>query len=240
MMYAVALGHAPGIHMCWSDCETAIHGYSGAVYKKFKSLPEATQFLNKKGLQHSEICIHTGSSVLSLNEYCQNLSISTPAEDSYEPCTLFNIGRGLHVEATHYNGRPRIDIRIWNQEEEMKMRTRKGISLTLSQWETLLKYRHHIDGDFDRLREKTPVDSSYNLGEDTYATLTSPYRVINIRQWYRADDGVLKPGRKGITLRFSEWEHIIHLQHQLELIHPTLNTVYKEDEHYECHSRDYY
>lgn len=38
-------GHRKGIFMTWSDAEKAVKGYSGAIYKKFKSIDDAEHFV---------------------------------------------------------------------------------------------------------------------------------------------------------------------------------------------------
>ncbi|MDL2310891.1 ribonuclease H family protein [Peptostreptococcaceae bacterium OttesenSCG-928-C18] len=43
--YAVKVGRTSGIFYNWADCEKQVAGYSGAVYKKFDSLEEASNFV---------------------------------------------------------------------------------------------------------------------------------------------------------------------------------------------------
>lgn len=43
--YAVKEGHNPGIYTDWPTTQEQVKGYSGAVYKSFKSLEEAESFL---------------------------------------------------------------------------------------------------------------------------------------------------------------------------------------------------
>ncbi len=46
--YAVRVGKTPGIYFNWKQCEENVKGYPGAVYKSFKSLDEAKDFLEGK------------------------------------------------------------------------------------------------------------------------------------------------------------------------------------------------
>lgn len=46
--YAVAKGNTSGIFRTWTECETQVKGFSGAVYKKFKTETEAQQFMREK------------------------------------------------------------------------------------------------------------------------------------------------------------------------------------------------
>lgn len=43
--YAVKKGYKTGIFYSWDECKRQIDGYSGAVYKSFKTLDEANNFL---------------------------------------------------------------------------------------------------------------------------------------------------------------------------------------------------
>lgn len=44
-VYAVKSGHKKGIYRTWSDCQKQIEGYSGAKYRRFKSIEEAEKYL---------------------------------------------------------------------------------------------------------------------------------------------------------------------------------------------------
>lgn len=48
MFYAVKKGKQPGIFKTWSECEQQVRGFSGAVFKKFKTLVEAENFVKQK------------------------------------------------------------------------------------------------------------------------------------------------------------------------------------------------
>lgn len=51
--YAVKVGRAPGIYSSWEDCQREVIGFPSAVFKKFKSLDEARQFLNDSSINAS-------------------------------------------------------------------------------------------------------------------------------------------------------------------------------------------
>lgn len=48
--YAVARGRTPGIYTSWDACKLQTAGYSGAVFKKFKTEAEARAFLSARAL----------------------------------------------------------------------------------------------------------------------------------------------------------------------------------------------
>ena len=45
--YAVAIGRDTGVFYNWPDCQTSVIGYSGAVYKFFRTEQEVTTFYEK-------------------------------------------------------------------------------------------------------------------------------------------------------------------------------------------------
>ncbi|XP_053962204.1 ribonuclease H1-like [Anastrepha ludens] len=52
--YAVAKGRRAGVFTTWAECEQQVKKFSGAIYKKFPSLSEATDYL----LKHESLILH--------------------------------------------------------------------------------------------------------------------------------------------------------------------------------------
>ena len=64
--YAIAVGEKRGVFTSWNECKPFIENYSGAVYKKFSTIEEATNFVeeysNKLYVYTDGACINNGSS----------------------------------------------------------------------------------------------------------------------------------------------------------------------------------
>ena len=43
--YAVKVGRKPGVYLNWDDCKKQVHGFPGAIYKKWKTREEAEKYL---------------------------------------------------------------------------------------------------------------------------------------------------------------------------------------------------
>ncbi len=43
--YAVKIGKTPGIYYTWEDCKANVNGYPGALYKSFKTIQEANDYM---------------------------------------------------------------------------------------------------------------------------------------------------------------------------------------------------
>ncbi|MDD7462882.1 MAG: ribonuclease H family protein [Anaerococcus sp.] len=46
--YAVRKGKVPGIYTTWDECKTQVHGFKGAIYKSFKNIKDAENFMDPK------------------------------------------------------------------------------------------------------------------------------------------------------------------------------------------------
>ena len=44
--YAVRAGRVPGIYYSWDDCLKQVHEFSGAIFKKFKQMSDAENFIS--------------------------------------------------------------------------------------------------------------------------------------------------------------------------------------------------
>lgn len=49
--YAVKIGKVPGIYDSWEECQANVSGVSGAIFKSFRSLEEAENFLNEDNVE---------------------------------------------------------------------------------------------------------------------------------------------------------------------------------------------
>lgn len=56
--YAVKVGKIPGIYTTWSECESQVKGFSGAIYKSFSTIDDAEKFING---EESEKSVHIDS-----------------------------------------------------------------------------------------------------------------------------------------------------------------------------------
>ncbi len=45
--YVVKNGKKPGIYNTWEECKSQVYGYPGAIYKSFKTLDEANEYMGK-------------------------------------------------------------------------------------------------------------------------------------------------------------------------------------------------
>lgn len=76
--YAVKKGHKKGIFESWDECKKNTNGYSGAIYKSFKTLNEANNFLdnNEEIFESSDLVAYVDGSYNSdTKEYSYGMVI---------------------------------------------------------------------------------------------------------------------------------------------------------------------
>lgn len=78
--YAVKKGVEPGVYNSWEECSKQIEGFSGADYKKFKTMEEATDFMNTKSVSMTKAL---EISAFAFDE--KTKAISKPLPDDLSP-----------------------------------------------------------------------------------------------------------------------------------------------------------
>jgi hypothetical protein len=68
------------------------------------------------------------------------------------------------------------------------------------------------------------VKQMFHLGSDMYASVSSPYKCVNVRHWYRDSSRRLKPGR-GISFTNILWEQFQIKGREMENTVPEMGTV---------------
>lgn len=126
---------------------------------------------------------------------------------------IYPLGREIYVQPSLFQGQMRVDIRQWDNEGR---RTKKGISLPIPCWLTLLGLTKTIQQTLDRIKGKETVREFFQLTNNVFVTLQSPLWIVDIRYWYKSEDGTLKPGWRGISLRLNEYSKLIHCASTIE------------------------
>ena len=107
------------------------------------------------------------------------------------------------VTVSTWNGEVRVDIRTW----EDNFPNKKGLSLTLPRWKTLLSYQEDLT---DALRQQLHDKIQYHLGGGQFVTVNPQYKGLDLRQYF-IPAGMMKqihPTRKGIVLSEDEWNNL--------------------------------
>lgn len=109
MYYAVRKGHKPGIYKSWDECKKMVMGYSGAIYKKFKTEEEALAFM---GQDRSSEDIKDDAKDLKENEIIAYVDGSYNKKDkSFSYGVLLFDNNGIYETNSK---------RFWGEDSEMR------------------------------------------------------------------------------------------------------------------------
>ncbi|GAB9463928.1 hypothetical protein Gpo141_00001374 [Globisporangium polare] len=147
---------------------------------------------------------------------------------------VFELSSKRRVTVRKWRSAVLIDIREFYDDNGVSKPGKKGISLSMDQWRSFQRLRSHIneavaiveDNNVDEhslqeVEERISADSK----ERTIAfTLSSKRRIsvrffraavlIDLREFYD-QDGMSKPGKKGISLSKEQWESLCEVQEEV-------------------------
>lgn len=140
---------------------------------------------------------------------------------------IVDLGGNIRVEACHFKEEPRVDIRVWEQGGDLFRRTKRGVSLSPTQWVQLLALNECLVGDISNLKKKQHVDKTYDLGGNLRVNIKSPYWLIDVRRWFRpiGENQPLFPTTKGLKLKFQQWSSLMEADKQLRSVLPEISTA---------------
>ena len=153
------------------------------------------------------------------------------------PRLILPLGQYRFIAIVRWNGQLRVDIRQYTAESPGIEcgPTKAGVSLSLVRWQKLVDIAPDIMNAVQRLVADEEVKMMEHLGGNIHVSINSGIYAVDLRQWWLPQDcDSVKPTRKGIGLRLTEWETLMK---QIDIINqsiPELSTVvpcYLQDDH---------
>ena len=87
--------------------------------------------------------------------------------------------------------------------------TSKGITIPLQRWVNLLAHMKDMGKSMMKIKdEDDSMDVRYKPGGDLIIGVKSPYRNVDLREFYRSHSGELRPTTRGIKLKFYKWNKL--------------------------------
>ena len=119
----------------------------------------------------------------------------------------------------------RIDVRTY--EDHFKFPNKKGLSLTLPRWKTLLSYREELTNALREAHSKQLNHKvQYHLGGGQFATVNPEYLGLDLRQYF-VPAGTMKvhPTKKGIMLSEEEWNSLLSCVSDIKEVVPEMDST---------------
>lgn len=100
----MANGRKRDIYKSWDDCNQQVHGYSGAKFKRFKSMNEANSFVQSHQAPNSpsESPSNSSSSKSSYSGSSSCLSNSHPSKSNYSSDSYHSSNKPIELSHTRY------------------------------------------------------------------------------------------------------------------------------------------
>lgn len=126
--------------------------------------------------------------------------------------------------------------------------TKKAATFTYPRWSNFSMYFEEIDNAVSKLiKGEEEVKLQLHVGGGWYVSVTTGYRCVDIRKFFRTRDGTNKASRTGIALRLDEWERLKQTAGEIKQHHPKIEEAqpcWTQTDHYnqegafrcrECH-----
>ncbi|GMH36386.1 hypothetical protein BSKO_04254 [Bryopsis sp. KO-2023] len=122
-----------------------------------------------------------------------------------KPLLVVELGPKSRVSVSPWQGSMRVDLREVYEKDGAKLPGKKGISLTLSQWEKLKDEVHAITAAFESSTDGFNVGIGPRRSIRVGAYRGKPF--IDIREFY-GEEGQEKPGRAGMRFNADTWQRL--------------------------------
>ena len=125
------------------------------------------------------------------------------------------LGNGRYLQVCEWKGALKVDLREWQDS----VPTKKGISLSLSRWKSLVDAIETID---QTLKDKRDYES--HLGGNVYCRVQQDNPCVDIRQHWKPENEVIAT-KKGICLRPLEYKRLKEVLPEIDQALPELYAV---------------
>ena len=140
----------------------------------------------------------------------QQISTMITEEDyTYSYQNTFILEKQMILSVSPYKNELIVDIRYL---DDNLCRMRKGLSLSIHQFQIIVENQELFNQAFERMRNYTSdsenIDISINLGGQLYIYLKFPFQTVHIRQDYLNQDKSV--GLLGVSLRWFAWNRFVN------------------------------
>ena len=138
----------------------------------------------------------------------------------------YELGKYVNVAVKAY-GHNNIDIVFSQKVYVNNVLTKKDYTLPLQRWQQLTWYVEEIQQAVRDHNEGKDVHLKHHLGRNNYVQVNTGFQVVDLRQWWLpADKDQIQPTKKGIALKFEEFDTLIKLKAEIEQVIPELNDTH--------------
>ena len=111
--------------------------------------------------------------------------------------------------------------------------SQKKATFSYPRWTCFTQQFDEIDDALAKLVKGEPeVKLFVHIGGAWHVSVTSGVRCIDIRKFFKRDDGSIKPTRTGFAIRLREWDRVKQLVATINTHHPKVAEAWMQGDHY--------
>ncbi|KAL4218173.1 hypothetical protein ACF0H5_004673 [Mactra antiquata] len=137
--------------------------------------------------------------------------------------TTYQLGTYVSVEV-HDHGLDHIEIALIQTIYENDLLKKDDYTMTLQRYQQLVWQTEAIKEVVRKHKSGEDVQYSWHLGGNNFVQVNSGFPVVDLRKfWLPEWKDQLQPTRRGIPLKFDEFETLVELKAEIEQVIPELD-----------------
>jgi hypothetical protein len=118
------------------------------------------------------------------------------------------LGSGYYLTSNNFNGNRVVNIRYYREENGRTFPTKKGVCLTPMRFAALVDFLDDADKAYEFVSTRQGEWRTVHVGGQLFISVTNGYGCINVRYFYKADDGKVLPTKQGVSLALPVWREL--------------------------------
>lgn len=137
----------------------------------------------------------------------------------------YQLGKYVTMEI-HDHGDRHVEIALIQQLYENTLLKKKEYCMTLQRWQQLMWQKEDIQEAIRKHKAGEDVHYSCDLGGNNYIQVNSGFTVVDLRKfWLPKGKTEVQPTRRGIALKFEEYDILMKLKAEIDQAVPELEEV---------------
>ena len=137
----------------------------------------------------------------------------------------YQLGKYVTVEVKDY-GNKNIVVVLSQSIYINNLLTKKDYILSIKRWQQLMWHLDEIQQAVTDHKEGKDVHFKYHLGRNNFVQVNRGFKVVDVRQfWLPEGKTEIHPTRRGIAIKFDEFDTLIKLKAEIDQMIPELDQV---------------
>jgi hypothetical protein len=137
----------------------------------------------------------------------------------------YQLGKYVMIEVKDF-GHGNVEVVLSQKLYINNLLTKKDYILPLQRWQQLMFQIDDLQTAVDEHKNGKDIHFNYHLGRNNFVQVNSGFQVVDLRQfWLPEGTDRVQPTRKGIALKFDEFDILVKLKPEIEQVIPELDQM---------------